>query len=61
MEAYLDFVTFSLLNLKTMGDHDDRFMIVMASKILSITLLTLSLLLPIVMCIFYAYRYKKWD
>jgi len=61
MEAYLDFVMFSLLNIKTMDEHDDRFLIVKASKYLSITLLALSLLLPIVMCIFWACRYKQWD
>ena len=61
MEAYLDFAMFSLLNIKTMGENDDRFMIVKASNCLSIILLTLSLLLPIVMCIFWAYKYKQWD
>ena len=61
MEAYLDFFMFSLLNIKTMGDHDDRFLIVMASNCLSVILLTLSLVLPVVMCIFWAYRLKQWD
>ena len=58
MEAYLDFVMFSLLNIKTMGETDDRFLIVKASNCLSIIVLTLSLLLPVVMCIFWAFRYK---
>ena len=61
MEAYLDFVMFSVLHIKTMDEHDDRFPIVQASKGLSIILLTLSLLLPIVMCIFWAYKYMQWD
>ena len=61
MEAYLDFVMLSLLNIKTMGDQDDRFMIVKASKYLSFVLLTLSLLLPVVMCIVWACKYKQWD
>ena len=61
MEAYLDFVMFSFLNVKTMSEQDDRFMIVKASNIFSIIVLTVSLLLPIVMCIFWAYRYKQWD
>ena len=61
MEAYLDFAMFSLLNIKTMGEQDDRFPIVMASNCLSVILLTLSLILPIVMCIIWAFKYKQWD
>ena len=58
MEAYLDFVMFSLINIKTMDDHDDRFWIVKASNILSVILLTLSLVLPIVMCVIWAFKFK---
>ena len=61
MEVYLDFVMFSLLNIKTMSEMDDRFLIVKASNYLSIILLTLTMLLPIAMCIFCACKYKQWD
>ena len=61
MEAYLDFVMFSLLNIKTMSELDDRFVIVKASNILSIILLTVSMILPIAMCIIWALKYKQWD
>jgi len=33
----------------------------MASNCLSVILLTLSLILPIVMCIIWAFKYKQWD
>ena len=61
MEAYLDFVMFSLLNIKTMSELDDRFVIVKASNILSIILLTVSMILPIAMCIIWALKHKQWD
>ena len=61
MEAYLDFVMFSLLNIKTMSELDDRFVIVKASNILSIMLLTASMILPIAMCIIWAFKYTQWD
>ena len=60
MEAYLDFAMFSLLNIKTI-DWGDDFIITVASNYISIILLTSTLVIPVIMCFFWAWSYKRWN
>ena len=60
MEGYLDFAMFAMLNIKEM-DWEDDFILVKASNIFSIIILSFTLLLPIIMCFFWATKVQQWN